>query len=1075
MSEYNNYHKHDHISSIITPDTHIKAVEYFERAKELGHTNYFTTNHGTGGDIFESYLLSEEYGIKAIFCVEGYIVPNPLEKDNRNYHIILMPKTDNARKKLNKITSRAFIEGFYYKPRIFLSDLLSLDKDDLYITTACVAGLMKDEDSINQILLPLLEHFENNVFFEVQNHNDSFQKEINKKCIEFSNKYGNALIAANDSHYIYPEQAKDRLNYLKGKGITYGDEDNYIIDYPDYDTMLMRFIEQGVMSEKQARKAIEQTLVFSEINNIKLNKEIKMPSIYPDLSSEQKVDLLREHVYTAFEDVKKIDELTDDELPTYINGIESELQVIKDTSAVNTADYFLFNEKNTDLAINKYGGVLTRTGRGSCSSFYINRVLGMTQIDRFKTPVKLYPERFLSTARILETRSLPDIDFNVVKQEPFVKASRELLGENGCFPMVAYGTMKLSESFRNICRSYNLPYAKYNEIAKTVETYENDPEWSFYVAEAKKFVGSIVSISPHPCAHLLLDKDIVEEYGVVRIGDAICVLLTSKEADKFKFLKNDYLVVSCWKLISETFDMIHQPIPTTTQLNKHLDNKIWKLYKDGYTNTLNQCDGTWATGLVKKYHPESLRELSMFVAALRPSFESWRDRFINREHYETGCKQLDKVLESTNSFILFQENLMQFFEWLKVSPAESIGLIKKISKKDIKQSDFDALEEGLHKQWIENVGNDNLFSSIWGMIQSCISYGFCSAHAVCTAYDSLYSAYLKVNYTNAYYTVCLDTYRSDQGKVSTLISEMKNFDVKVLPPSINKSMKGFIPYKGQVLFGLEAITGIGEKLADLIIQEREANGEFKGFDDFLSRISINKANMVNLIKAGAIPTKDKKKTIVKYLESQFVIEPFEYKPVVTYKTKKAMLEEWSIDVDAYKVDGKIDKEKVLEVYNTVRQQRMKKDYYARKYSEHQQYIDTYTEKYLQDEPLWEFQALQIFLNNNPFDEAFNYISRLFTEIEDNEDCVVVGVIAKVEKKKNKKNKQYAFVHIYSIFGIIEALVFADKYQQYEKLLYKGNQIAMLSTKSNDNQVLCRQVKPYEEWLEYARARAKKGR
>ena len=1075
MNIYNNYHKHDHVSSIITPDTHIKAVEYFERAKELGHTTFFTTNHGTGGDIFEAYLLSEEYGIKSIFGIEGYIVPNPLVSDNRNYHIVIIPKTDKARKKVNIITSRAFIEGFYYKPRIFLEDLLSLDKDDVYITTACVAGIMRDNDSIEQLVMPLLEHFGNNLFFEIQNHNDTFQKEINQKCIEFSKKYGNALIAANDSHYIYPNQAEDRLNYLKGKGISYGGEDSYILDYPDYDTMLERFITQGVLTEEQAQQAIDQTLIFSEINNIVLNKEIKMPSIYPDLSPEQKVELLSEHAYTAFEEVKVVDELTDEEIPTYLQGIKDELQVIKDTSSVNTADYFLFNEKNTDLAINKYGGVLTRTGRGSCSSFYINRLLGMTQIDRFKTPVKLYPERFLSTARILETKSLPDIDFNVVEQEPFVKASRELLGEHGCYPMVAYGTMKMAESFRNICRSYNLSYAKYNEVAKAVETYEDDPEWSFYIKEAKKFVGSIVSISPHPCAHLLLDKDIVEEYGVVRVGDAICVLLTSDEADKFKFLKNDYLVVSCWKLISETFDMIHQPILTTTQLNKYLDNKVWQLYKDGYTNTLNQCDGTWATGLVKKYHPESLRELSMFVAALRPSFESWRDRFINRDDYNTGCEQLDGVLESTNSFILFQENLMQFFEWLGVAPAESISIIKKISKKKIKQSDFDALEDRLHNQWIINVGNDNHFYDIWSMIQSCMSYSFCSAHAVCTAYDSLYSAYLKVNYTNAYYTVCLDTYRNDQGKVSTLISEMKNFDVKVLSPSINKSMKGFIPYKGQILFGLSAITGIGEKLADMIIQERETNGDFKGFDDFLSRVSVNKSNMVYLIKAGAIPTKDKKKTIIKYLESQFIIEPFEYKPVKTYKTKKQMLEKWGIDVDSYKVDGKIDKEKVLEVYNIVREKQLKKDYYARKYAEHQKYIETYTEKYLQDEPLWEFQALQIFLNNNPFDESYKYIKRIFTEIEENEVCVIVGVIAKVEKKKNKMNKQYAFVHIYSTFGIIEALVFAQKYQQYSELLYKGNQIAMLCTKSTDNQVLCDKVKPYNDWLEYSKARAKKGR
>ena len=209
MKQYANYHKHDHISNIFTPDTPAKCEAYLNRIKELGYDCYWTTNHGSGGDIFESRDLCDKYGIKCFYGLEGYIVPNPLEQDKRNYHIIIIPKTNKARKKVNLITSRASEEGFYYKPRIFLEDLLKLDKDEVYITTACVAGIIRDEDAIEQLFKPLANHFGKNLFLEVQNHCEKNQIEINQRCLELSKKYGLELIAANDSHYIYPEEADD--------------------------------------------------------------------------------------------------------------------------------------------------------------------------------------------------------------------------------------------------------------------------------------------------------------------------------------------------------------------------------------------------------------------------------------------------------------------------------------------------------------------------------------------------------------------------------------------------------------------------------------------------------------------------------------------------------------------------------------------------------------------------------------------------------------------------------------------------------------------------------------------------
>lgn len=850
--EYENYHKHDNVSNIFTPDTHIHTIDYINRIKELGYGCYFTTNHGTGGDVFESLTLCKQNGIRCIYGVEGYIVENPLEKDKRNYHIIIIPKDNIARKKVNMILSRANIEGYYYKPRIFLDDLLKLDSDEVYITTACVAGILRDADAVKNIFIPLMKHFGKNLFLEVQNHIDKIQIQINQICLLLAKKYGLELIAANDSHYIYPEQSKDRLEFLKGKGINYGDEDNFVLDYPDYNEFYNRFKRQGVLSDEQITKAISNTLIFRDCEDIFIDKEIKMPSIYPSLSPDEKIVELKKHIVKAFNKIKKDEHISELDLTIYKQGINDEMKVIEETKEINTSDYFLFNERLVDLAINKYQGVLTRTGRGSCGSFYINKILGMTQLDRFKLDIKLYPERFMSTARLLENRALPDIDFNVVEQAPFVKAAKELLGEQGCYPMIAYGTMQIGEAFRNVCRTHQLIYDEYNEVAKNIEDYMDNKKWKPYIDEAQKYINTIISASVHPCAYLLDNKDLREEYGVVKIGENLCVMVTSSEADEYKMLKDDFLVVTVYKLIDETFKLIGKPIITVRELLDSLDDRIWDIFEKGLTCTLNQVDGDWATSLLKEFKPHTVSDMAMFVACLRPFFNSWRDKFISRDNFTTGSIHLDKILSSTNSYILFQENLMQYFEWLSVTPAESIGLIKKISKKKIKPEDFKSLETRIKTKWIENTGSDNDFEETWNMIQECMNYGFCSAHAVATAIDCLYGAYLKVNYPLEYYTVALTNYADDMERTNKLISELPYFNIKLLHIKFGKSSSEYTMDKkhNAIYKGISSIKFCNEIIAEELLNLSKSK-KYKSFiellDDVFTKTSINNRQLRILI------------------------------------------------------------------------------------------------------------------------------------------------------------------------------------------------------------------------------------
>lgn len=564
-----------------------------------------------------------------------------------------------------------------------------------------------------------------------------------------------------------------------------------------------------------------------------------MPTIYQGKTDEEKYHILVEEMNKRFPQVMDADNVPLERRQKYVDECKKELQVIYETKdVIHTPDYFLLNIAVIEKAVNKYGGTLTRTGRGSCGSFLSNKILGITQIDRLTVDLPMYSDRFMSTARLLENKALPDVDFNVSSQEPFVRATRDLLGEHGCYPMVAYGTMKLGEAFRNTCRSIGLKYEDYNDVAKSVETYVDDPKWKTVIDEANKYVGTIISASVHPCAHVLLNEDIREEIGVIRLGENICAMITSGEADYWKYLKNDYLIVTVWDIIDKVFKAIGKPIISIKELLNNIDDRVWKLFDDGMTCTLNQVDGSWATSLLQEFKPRTLEEMAMFVAAIRPSFESLRDDFISRKPYTTGSKYLDELFENTYHRCCFQENIMKYFEWLGVSPAESIGLIKKISKKKIHQEDFDALETRIKEQWKVNTGSYDEFDESWADMQSNMKYSFNSPHGLATALDCLYCAYLKVNYPLEYYTVVFNLYSDDKAKSDRLKNECKYFGINIRKPTFRYSDSNYANDGNKIIYkGIGSIKNIGTACGNNLNTLKD--NHYDTFIDLLYDISQN--------------------------------------------------------------------------------------------------------------------------------------------------------------------------------------------------------------------------------------------
>jgi len=1213
---YNNYHKHDHYSNIRTLDCVVKPQDYIDRAKELNHTTMFTTQHGWTGNFLEMYDMCQKNNLKMIYGAELYIVKDRFEKDNSNSHIIIVGKNQDAFYQLNEIMSESNKTGFYYKPRIDLKLLLSLNPNNFIITSACVAGILKNEEIQSIFLEPILKHFNKNFYIEVQEHVHQYQANYNQKMLEISNQYGIEIIHANDSHYIYPEDSYKRDMFLKGKGLKYDEEDGFILDYPDYDTILDRYKKQNILSEIQAKEAVKNTLIFDNCEELFFNKEIKMPTIYPNEDSNKK---LKSIIVNKWNEEKK--NINPKRQKEYIEGIKFEYDIIKKT---NMADYFLLNERIIDKAVNEYGGILTRSGRGcftedslihtkntiksikdiiigdevitkdgefnkvintmqydideeliqikhlygtdkhyptictldhkilinrnnnidwieaknikkedyvcvpkikntdllpkyidlvdynifeyeydeeyiyeyspymnnkykyspkevskilgvgksiiekfangednlfqrktwvknkfyelfpfktqdeyveyikqkrtkkitrfikldktfnefiglmygdgfapinryytiglainsisekdkinrnifeeianrlnidiyeyksknknliqlcinsnifsnfirndlfiskkykekqfnpkwfnqnkenlsgllnglklsdgcdkekyrlsfdntsksiinaykilclmtnegvnsliirpkwkdinnykckesyklrinpnaehsfkkserilsdnnywylpikeikllpktktkvyditvqnqhnylinnmivhnSAVSFYINKLLGFTEIDRFESEVPLYPTRFMTVSRILESKSLPDIDYNWADVEPAIKASKDILGEDNVYYMYAIGFMKESSAFRNLCRAYGLSMDQFNEVAKELDKYTKDPQWKDLIEESKMFQGVIESISPSPCSFVMLNKPISKELGLIKIGDQICACIDGYTSDVWKYLKNDFLTVRVWKIISDTFKLLNKPIPNIKELKQLLDEKVWNLYKDGLTATLNQVDTDISTALVKRYCPSNVAEISGFVAAIRPGFASLLNTFLNRQEYSTGVDEIDEILKPSYHFMLYQESIMAFLVWCGLKEDHTYDIIKMIAKKKFKEEELIKLKQELRIGFINNVGNDERFEDLWEIIENAVSYAFNASHSLSVAWDSLYGAYLKANYPLEYYTIILNEYESDSEKTHKITLELPYFDIKLSDIKFGKS------------------------------------------------------------------------------------------------------------------------------------------------------------------------------------------------------------------------------------------------------------------------------------------------
>lgn len=791
--------------------------DYAKRAVELGHSILSSCEHGWQGRYIECYDLAKQYGLKFLFAAEAYWVWDRHEEDRSNCHIWIGAKNENGREWINEVLSQANEDGFYYQPRLDEELLDLLPAGDVWITTACVAGwkyLGEEEERLKALWKKLYDKHGDNFMFEVQYHPSERQKELNRYILNLRKEIPAPIIMGCDSHYIEANGAELRSDFLLSKEDrkAYDDEEEWFMDYPDGDTAVQRFREQGVLTEAEIAEAIDRTNCFLEVEEYEcdiFDDSLKLFSLHPDWTQEQKNAEYLRLVDEGWQNYKA--EVAPDLLSKYEKEIKSETNTVVEC---HMADYFIDNyhviRRGKEL-----GGHLTNTGRGSAVSFFTNKLLGFTEVDRIAAKVKMYPERFMTATRILETHSLPDIDFNVAEQDIFAEGQAQVCGRDHAVQMLAYGTQKASAAWKMFAKSQNIDFATANEVSAQIKRYENklhtvdeeekdtinimdyiDKRFHDVYLRSTEYQGIITSWSPAPCAFLLYQGSIRRKIGLVKIKDRICCAMDGHWAEKNHFLKNDLLRVAVVDLINKGYTRAGLKVPTVNELLAMCppEDPVWDIYRKGCTLGINQVEQPGTASRVGVYAPTNISELCAFIAAIRPGFKSMYKIFESRQDFSYDVKPFDDLLrtdELPQSFCLYQEQQMAVLNYAGFPMSECYAAIKNIAKKRKEkvlayhERFINAFSKRLVEQ--ENINKTDAAEkakNVWKIIEDAAQYAFNSSHSYSVSLDSLYGAWLKQHHPLAFYETFMRIMdeKGDKDKLAAAKDEAESYFNIKFPP-----------------------------------------------------------------------------------------------------------------------------------------------------------------------------------------------------------------------------------------------------------------------------------------------------
>ena len=1045
-------HTHTHYSLL---DGLTKIDDLVKRAKELGMDSIAITDHGAMYGVVEFYQKAKKSGIKPIIGCEIYMAENSMHGkqaniDNRYYHLVLLAKNITGYKNLIKITSKAFLEGFYYKPRVD-KEFLKNHSDGLVCLSACLAGeisrlIMGNQyDKAKKTALEYQDIFgKENYFIEIQRHpNIPDQNFVTPKLIQLAKETGIPMVATADSHYPTKDDAHAHDILLAVQtGNKLDDKDRLTLKDDDFS-----LVSPEEMSEKfkDIPEAIENTGKIADMCGVELELgKIKLP--YFDLPS-------------GYDDNSYLKELCYKGLPKrygndpskeVMERLEYELKVITQTGF---SPYFLIVQDLVNWAKNQ--GIIVGPGRGSAAGSIVSYLLNITNIDPLK--YGLLFERFLNPERI-EPPDI-DLDFDDARRHEVLEYVSQKYGQDRVAQIITFGTMASRGGIRDAGRAMGYSYDFCDKIAKMIpfgtnlknaisevsdlkNQYESDNQTKILIDSAMRLEGVVRHASTHACGVVITKEPLIEHVPLQKStgnDDSVITQYEMGAIAKLGLLKMDFLGLANLTIIEQALRLVEKNHGIEIDIEQIPldDKKTFKLFQEAKTTSVFQLESSGMKRYLKELKPTELEDIIVMISLYRPGPMELIPEYLSRRHgrkkVEYLHSKLEPILKNTYGIVIYQEQLLAAVRALAGFSLAEADILRKAVGKKIKKL-LDEQEVKFKEGVIKNGISKDVADKFWDLVEPFNRYAFNKSHAACYAMIAYQTAYLKAHYPVEFMAAVMNSEAGDVERVAFLIDEANEMGIEVLPPHINESEEMFsVISNNKIRFGLLAIKNVGENIIKEIIEQKRKNGPFKTMDDMMMRVQnkdLNKKSLESLIRCGALDDLGERATLL-YNVDQLLSYSREFQ-----KNKNT----GQVSLFGTNDSAPLPPLRLKEVEPATRAEKL----------------------------LWEKELLGLFVSDHPLkDFQVQLQLEKVVPIKDaatmNGNRISVGgVITKIQRIVTKTGKPMLFSWIEDMTSKIEVVVFPNMLEQ-NPTAWQENSVVVVKGKLNDRdgvlKLLCDEVKP----------------
>lgn len=1050
-NNFTHLHLHTEYSLL---DGFTKIDKLMEKLKEFGMDSCAITDHGNMYGVIEFYKKCQANNIKPIIGCEVYICENDYKiktpQNKRYYHLILLAKNNNGYKNLLKIVSKAYTQGYYYKPRIDF-EVLKEYKEDLIGLSACLNGEINQrilENDIKKAYSTAEKYLDlfgkENFYLEVQYHGLKEQKKVNEVLLQIHKDLDIELVCTNDVHYVEKNDAfyQDVLSCIQ-TGSLLEDENRMKMPVDEF------YLKDSQMMEeifKEFPRAFENTQKISAMCNV--NLEFHNPHL-PYFTKLPKDTTNLEYLKILVKEglIKKYKNLDE----KIIKRAKKEIDVINNMGYV---DYFLIVWDFVKYA--KDNKIAVGPGRGSAAGSIVSYALDITQIDPLK--YDLLFERFLNPERV----SMPDIDidFCYENRDKVVEYVYELYGRDHVSQIVTFGRMQARNAIRDVGRVMNISYNKVDKIAKLIPQaigmtidkaldsteklayeYQNDVETKRMIDTARNIEALPRHTSIH-AAGVVISKEILTDIVPLALSnDQIVTQFNMTEIEELGLLKMDFLGLRNLTVIQDTIKDIKRNKNIDIDLGAIDENdpKVISQFTKAETVGIFQFESAGMRNFLKNLKPTRFDDLVAANSLFRPGpmdqIPNYIKNKINPQNISYIDDALKPILEVTYGIIVYQEQVMQIVQKLAgFSLGEADNLRRAMSKKkmSVMEANREIFVHGKKNQsgeyevkgCVNNGISEINANKIYDEMISFAKYAFNKSHSAAYSLVAVQTAYLKHYFPEEYMANLISSVMDSSSKLYLYVNESKNLGIKVLAPDVNKSLAEFKVEEGKIIFGLSGIKNVGINMINAIISAREKAGKFKDFDEFLQRVdevdsrSLNKKGLESMIKAGVFDSLgNTRASLIGYYE-------------------KAM--------DSVHENRKINLKGQMNLLDGFAENDKKEDLGYKKIKEYNKKTKLKLEKevlgfYISDHPLSEFkEVLDREVNfSTSYKETMNEV-----EIQrlDRKPVTMAGVLTEKSEIMTKKGQLMSFASLEDMYGSIEIVIFPEVYKKYRTLLDEDNTV-----------------------------------